>query len=440
MTRTHGIRSGAVTPPVTHQPPESPTPRRKSRCPKITTARSVDTLQPKATRYIVRDTEVSGLELRIAPNGTKTWTLRFRNRAGEQRRLKLGVYGPNRMTLAKAREAANLELRKVDTGTDPQAERQAVREAAERAKQDSIEALCEAYIEQWAKPRKRTWRDDQSKINRVILPRWKGRAVSSITRLDCCDLIQAIADRGKGTYANRIGALLSKMFRFAVRQNRIPVNPATDLPKPGVEAHNRPEGEVAQKPYDDAEIRAIWKATEDLPAAVRAIYRLGLVTGQRPGEIAGMERAELAGEWWTIPARRSKNRKAHRVFLTALALDEIARVPEIVDEPKVFAGWRGKRQLAAINVQVFAKVRERAKPRHAMRDTVATGLAAAGVTSEHIARVLNHAYGPPVTAVYNAHTYDPEKKRALTRWGKRLTAILEGTSDAKVVSISTRTA
>jgi hypothetical protein len=53
-------------------------------------------------------------------------------------------------------------------------------------------------------------------------------------------------------------------------------------------------------------------------------------------------------------------------------------------DPLVFAGYRGKRQLAALNVEIFAKVRRREMPRHAMRDTAATRMADAGVDVQDI--------------------------------------------------------
>ena len=318
---------------------------------------------------------------------------------GQQRRLKLGAY--RRLSLAKARTQANAELRKVDGGIDPQAERQDAKRAAEQAKRDNIDTLCENYIERHAKPKKRTWRDDQSKINCEILPAWKGRSVTSITRRDCRELVQAIADRGAAIYANRIVALLSRLFRFAVDEDIIEANPAAHLPKPGVEIGSRPEGELEAKAYSADEVSAISQATEALSPSVRAIYRLGLITGQRPTEISGMEWAELDGHWWTIPGRRTKNGREHRVYLTQSALDALQDVPRTSDS-HVFVGWRGKRQLAAVNAEVFAGVRRREKPRHALRDTVATGLAAAGVAVEDIAKVLNHTYGPRVTAGYNA--------------------------------------
>ena len=40
-------------------------------------------------------------------------------------------------------------------------------------------------------------------------------------------------------------------------------------------------------------------------------------------------------------------------------------------------------------------------------------------------RVLNHAEAG-VTAIYDKHSYDAEKRQALDAWGRRLTEILEG--------------
>jgi integrase len=388
---------------------------------KITTAASVDALKPTDRRYVVRDSDVSGLELRIAPDGIKTWTLRYRLR-GQQRRLKLGQY--KRMSLAKARAVANVELRKIDGGLDPQAERTAAPRAAARAKVDSIEALCDRFITEYARPRKRTWRADQMRLKQDVLPRWRGRAVSSIERRDCLEVVDAIATRGAPIVANRTAALLSRLFRYAVEKLIISANPAAQLSKPGVEAAARPEADREVKPYTADEIRQIWQNTDALVASPKAILRLGLLTGQRPAEIQNMAWSELSGSWWTIPEGRTKNKRAQRVYLTEQALALLNAVPRIEDEPYVFVSYRGKRQAAAINTTAFAGVRRRQRPRHAMRDSVATGLAELGVATEDISKVLNHAYGLRVTAGYNAYAYDKERRRALTKWARRLEQLL----------------
>ena len=42
-----------------------------------------------------------------------------------------------------------------------------------------------------------------------------------------------------------------------------------------------------------------------------------------------------------------------------------------------------------------------------------------------------------MTAVYDRHSYDPEKRSALEAWGRRLEAIVSGTtSKARVVALS----
>jgi integrase len=402
----------------------------------FTTAKEVEAFKPRAKRYDATDGKASGLVLRIEPDGDRVWILRYRNPSTRARRkMKLGEY--SRMSLADARRLASKELRKVDHGVDPLEERQAAKEAAERAKADSVAALCKAYIDRHAKPHKRTWRDDQSKLVREILPKWKDRPVTSITRRDCRQLLQAVADRPAPIYANRIAALLSRLFRFAVDEEIIPANPAARLPKLGAEIAARPEGEREDKAYSADEVRAIWQASETLAPVDRTMLRLGLVTGQRPMEIARMEWRELAAEWWAIPGRRTKNGREHRVFLTPLALELVADVTKDHDVYVFPPAMRSKRHLAKVNRTAFAEVRRREKPRHALRDTVATGLAAAGVDVEDIAKVLNHTYGPPVTAGYNAYSYDREKRLALTKWARRLQGILsEAPADpSRVVSI-----
>jgi len=393
----------------------------------------------EGTRYAVRDKKVKGLDVRVMPkgDGRKIWTLRFRA-AGEQRRMKLGLYP--QMSLAEARQQAELVLSRVRQGSDPRADQRAARVAALDAKRtaalearSTVEAVCAAYIEQHAKPHKRTWRDDQSKIASEILPQWGRRQVAAITRRDCDLLVRAIAARPAPIYANRVAALLQRLFRFAVDEYLVPVNVATKLRKPGIEFSSRSEEQREGKPYSKDEIRVLWAATEPLAAAPRALYRLGLITGQRPSEIAGMGWAEISVEkdehWWTIPASRTKNKRVHRVFLSALALDTLSQIPRMGNEPRVFAGWRGKRQVAALNAVVFARVRARSKPRHAMRDTVATGLAACRVAVNDVSHVLNHSVGLRVTQGYQAYRFDAEKRIALEVWDRELRRILTGQDD-----------
>ncbi len=61
---------------------------------------------------------------------------------------------------------------------------------------------------------------------------------------------------------------------------------------------------------------------------------------------------------------------------------------------------------------------------HDLRRTAASMMAGAGVNWVVIGKILNHAE-PGVTAVYDRHSYDPEKRIALDAWGQRVSEIVK---------------
>ena len=68
---------------------------------------------------------------------------------------------------------------------------------------------------------------------------------------------------------------------------------------------------------------------------------------------------------------------------------------------------------------------------HDLRRSAASHMAGAGVPRLVISKILNHVE-KGITAVYDRHTYDQEKKKALNAWGRRLEAILRSES-AKIL-------
>jgi hypothetical protein len=150
----------------------------------------------------------------------------YRRPSGSVSRLKLGTYPA--VSLADARLEAKGHLGDVELdGRDPIADRQAKRDA------DTFTQLAEEYMRRWAKqvdaegqPRKRTWREDQRKIDRYLLPEWRHRKVRDITRRNVRDVVEAIAERrlrkgrsedgrekvGAPIMSNRVLALAKKIF------------------------------------------------------------------------------------------------------------------------------------------------------------------------------------------------------------------------------------
>jgi integrase len=407
------------------------------------TDRDITTTQaPTSGRILLPDGH--GLALRLTASGQRTWILRYRlagGRQGRQRTLTLGDY-PEPLTLAKARKRARLALRRVDAGEDPAAEQDAA-----RAIGDTVADLAKDYIAKYAKVHKRSWRDDQRYLDAEVLPAWRARKVRDLTRRDVRVLIEGIADRGAPISANRCLALVRKMLNWAVSKDWIDANPAALIQKPGAE-HSR------ERVLSGAEIRLVWEACAGEAPFLCALMRLRLMTAQRGGELAKLRWADIDGDWMTIPAAVSKNKKAHRVFLTPRAKDLLADLPRIEGCDYVFPGRRGNRPTADVKkagrriaTRVLAALREDDATvetfdfrGHDLRRTASTQMAEAGISQADIAKVLNHAEGgPKATHLYNRYGYDREKRIALEAWGRVLANILEDTRDSgKVVPIGGR--
>jgi integrase len=62
---------------------------------------------------------------------------------------------------------------------------------------------------------------------------------------------------------------------------------------------------------------------------------------------------------------------------------------------------------------------------HDLRRTAASHMAGMGIPRLVISKILNHVE-PGITAIYDRHTYDPEKREGLDTWATRLREIVNG--------------
>jgi len=405
---------------------------------RLTDAR-IRSLRAKDARYEVWDTE-PGFGLRIAPGGRKSfiYLYRFKERT---RRLTIGLYP--RISLADAREAVAIANKKIGEGIDPGAEKIDARKALRDA--ESFEELAVQWVDRWAKPKRKTWKEAERQLKLDAIPAWGRKKAYDIKQKDVVALVEQIMDRGSPIQANRTLGLLKQVFKFGVQRGIIDASPAVAIDKPAKETRR-------DRVLSESEIRSFWGGLDKsmMTDDVRTALRLCLVTAQRRGEVAGMHRSEIDGDWWVIPKERSKNGKAHRVPLSPLAkrLMEHASGDEFLFPSPRKNGPDGEqipieaRALTnAITKNRYRKVDDELiwdMPRfcsHDLRRTAATKIAELGVPRFDIAKILNHS-DHAVTAVYDHYAYDAEKKKALLKWGRKLQAILDSKKSEKVVSIS----
>lgn len=151
---------------------------------------------------------------------------------------------------------------------------------------------------------------------------------------------------------------------------------------------------------------------------------------------------DISDNLWTIPAERSKNGLPHRVPLSPLALELLGEAEKLAKSPWVFPGANPITHLSGNAVdhalQSSRKVLELSDlTPHDLRRTAASHMTGMGISRLVVAKILNHAESG-ITAVYDRHSYDTEKRQALDAWGQRLQEIVRG-HEGKVVPLRTNT-
>jgi len=390
------------------------------------TDRVVKLLKAGDDRYEVWDSSSPGFGVRVTPKGRKSfiYIYRFEKRA---RRMTLGVYPRVTLAAARARYGKARELLDVK-GRDPGAEKV----DAKRVRRDAptVEYLADEYLKKWAKPRKRSWHEDERILNLDVRPTLGHKKAADVTRRDINDMLDAIVDRGSPIAANKTLAITRKMFRFGVSEDLVPHNPCEAVQAPAEERRR-------DRVLSVAEIRKMWVALEEgkvnMTMAVQLSLQLMLVTAQRRAEVASAAWSDidLGSGWWTIPGAKAKNKLPHRVPLSPLAKRLLKKAKEYAEDSDFVLPNRSgyapirpdaiskavRRNEMAFGIDHFAP--------HDLRRTAASQMASAGTLRLTIGKILNHVESG-VTATYDRHSYDPEKRKALNAWGRKLESTVGG--------------
>lgn len=383
----------------------------------------------KRTSYY--DRETAGLELRVSETGMKSWAFRYRDFAGRSRRFKIGHYPA--IGLKDARDQVAEAKRTISRGGDPILEKaQAIAEA--KAKRvNTVGELFEEYLAHAARRnRASTIAVDRQRAETHVLPRFKRLPVEQLRRSDVRALVKELGDKGKGVTANRVAALIGRVYRFARRELDFEVsNPAEGLQSTYAE-HSK------DRVLDQDELKALLTALKypddaqvSISPGMALCLQLCAFTLQRVGEVAGIRRDEInrSERLWMLPARRSKNKREHLIPLSDAAMriiesaDKLAgnsaflfpsprRGPERVDQP--ITRHAVTRAMARLMDSLGLK---RAGP-HDLRRTGATWITSEriGLPRFYVSHVLGHVSETGgVTSIYDRNSYLSEKRLCLIR-------------------------
>ena len=414
------------------------------------TDRKLRALKPKAAAY--SEALGDGLLCRVSPNGLKTIELRARL-FNTLRRYKLGHYPA--MTITEAFEKAGAYRALLKAGIDPSLqERRAASGDVPRFVRDAAERFIQAHLKDSGTVRQR-WATEAERIIRVeILTEIGSYPLQQLQRSDLAGIIErkarALRAAGfKGVGANRVGAVISKMFGWIAAQGWM-ADIATKLPKP---ANETPKERVltAEEAGEFWMLLDVCAAGDGPINATHArILKLLALTGCRISEITSLTTARLDLKHSRFRIEGGKTRASNRTLpLTPAA---IAVIEEQLAQPRgkaapgiIFPSPRAGVQIASNEIshstdRLLAHLDH--KPRwtaHDLRRTLTSVLADRGVDGDTRRLLIGHKAPDIHSAVYDKAQRIEQMREALLiadRWYLDAAANAEAKADdGNIVSI-----
>ena len=362
-----------------------------------------------------RHADGNGLYLFVQPSGTRSWIQRLLIRG---RRRELGLGSVALVPLAEAREKARANRKLARQGGDP---------LAEKRRAEGIPTFAEAamrVLEQkrdgWRNPKhSREW---LSSLSRFAFPRIGRMPVSEVTSADVLEILTPLWHRKLAT-AKRVRQRLGAVLEWAVAMEFRIDNPCDRIgpvlgPQQDVTEHRQavPHREVG------AVIRRVG-ASAALPGVKLALEFL-VLTAARWGEVrwAEWEEIDRSGRVWTVPARRMKTNRRHRVPLCGRALKilEAAQTLEGGAGPLVFTHGGGKPLHDSTLRRLLRKLGIAAVP-HGFRSTFRDW---AGEETDHprevIEAALAHVVRNRVEAAYARSDLFERRRVLMEDWARYL--------------------
>lgn len=373
-----------------------------------------------------RHADGGGLNLLVKDSGARSWVYRFML-DGKSRDLGLGsAAGPDKISLAKARDLATALRLRVKAGVDPLAERH--REAAEAAAEAqaakiagvTFRHVAEAYIA----ANESSWRNDKHRqqwrntLASYVYPVIGELPVADIATGHVLQILEPIwqekpetASRIRGRIETLLDAAKARGYRDGENPARWRGHIAQILPA----RSKLTRGHHKALPY--TELPAFMSQLRAREAMAALALEFVILTATRTSELLGANWGEVDVEKavWTIPADRMKAGKEHRVPLSPRAI-EILKSVKPLRSNYLFPSDKGGK----LSTMAMSMLLRRMKLdctvhgfRSAFRDWSAE---CTGYAHEVCEMALAHSIGNKAEAAYRRGDLFDKRRRLMNEW------------------------
>jgi integrase len=374
-----------------------------------------------------------GLYLRVSETGTKSWVFRFQL-DGKRRDMGLGPYPDISLAEARAKALTHRKLR--HDGIDPleakEAQRQAQRLSVTKGR--TFREMAEEFIGRneagWLNAKHRQqWRNTLATYVYPVLGQLPVVAIDTGLVVQVLDPIWTEKPETAVRVRGRIEAVLDAATVRGFRQGPNPAQWKGNL------AHILPARARVRKVAHHAAL-----AFDQMPAFLTALQarsgmaaralEFAIFTAGRTAEVLGATWGEINADakLWTVPARRMKSGREHRVPLSgpALALLEKLRPLALMrdGEPDptapVFPGPRRALQMSNMTMlMLLRRMKRNDLTAHGFRSTFSDWAAErTAYPREVVEMALAHTIGDKVEAAYRRGDLFDKRRKLMESWAQ----------------------
>ena len=407
-------------------------------------------LDAKTVKYAKsgRHADGGGLHLLVKKSGARSWVFRYMlngkshdlglSRCPEAIAI-LQNAGNDELTLAQARDVATIYRLKVKAGIDPIAEREDIANAkaaevkALKAAKVRFKEVAQAYIDanedSWKNSKHRQqWKNS---LETYVYPVMGDLAVSDIETTHVLAAIEPIW-KDKAETASRVRGRIETVLDAAkVREYRTGENPARwrghlSLILPARTKLSR--GHHKAEPY--ASVPQILTQLRSRQAVAALALEFTILTAARTGEVLGAtwDEIDIDKGVWTIPSKRMKAGREHRVPLAKRAMEIVQHV-RLLDGSYVFSGPKG----GPLSGMAMAMLLRRMKSdvtvhgfRSSFRDFAAE---CTGYPHEVCEMALAHTITNKAESAYRRGDLFEKRRRLMDDWAEHCNAQISGTAE-----------
>ena len=387
-----------------------------ARITKPLTHTEVKQAKPKEKVYSLNDGY--GLQLRVKPNGTKSWLIDY-YRPYTKKRTSLSFGQFPDISLADARNKREDARALLAKDIDPKEHREEELRQIETAHSNTLEYVAKNWLE--VKKSKvsidhaaDTWRS----LELHIFPHLGKFPIHKITAVKTIDILNPIAAKGSLETIKRLSQRLNEVMVFAVNSGLIDHNPLTGIRAafPSPTKKHYPTLTPEEFPEFLQNLSRI-QATLNTKIAIE----WQLHTMIRPGEAAGTtwDEIDFENKLWDIPAQRMKKKKRHIVPLSTQALNLLEIMKPISAKSEyvfpALSTLKNHINASTANTAIKRMGYKNKLVAHGLRSIASTVLNEEGFDFDVVESALAHLGDNEVRNAYNRAEYI-ERRKPLMQW------------------------